>query len=112
MYKNTPATVKHRIEYADNPTPAVVISVEAAHVDNPVLLDYLTTAVMLEETEIGNKDRNIPNGTNCLDDEPNPGMAVGCAGYKAQGDESFEHHAILTGSSQGRVLTELERFHL
>jgi hypothetical protein len=86
--------------------------VEAAHVDNPVLLDYLTTPVMLEETEIGNTDRNIPNVTNCLDDEPNPGMAVGWAGYKEQRDEIFEHHAILTGSSQGRVLTELGRFHL
>jgi hypothetical protein len=32
--------------------PAVVISVEATHVDNRILLEYLTTEVALEEPEI------------------------------------------------------------
>ena len=39
VYKNTLATVKRRIQHAENPTPAEVISVEAARVDNAILLD-------------------------------------------------------------------------
>jgi len=34
VYNNTLATVKHQIQQAENPTPAVVISMEAARVDN------------------------------------------------------------------------------
>ena len=48
VYKNTLATVKCLIQQAENPTPAVVISVEAARVDDPILLDYLTSEVALE----------------------------------------------------------------
>jgi hypothetical protein len=36
----------------ENPTPAVVIRVEAARFDNAILLDYLTSEVVLEEPEI------------------------------------------------------------
>ena len=39
VYNNTLATVKRQIQQAENPTPAVVISVEAARVDNAILLD-------------------------------------------------------------------------
>jgi len=38
VYNNTRATVKHQIQQAENPTPAVVISVEAASVDNAIRL--------------------------------------------------------------------------
>jgi hypothetical protein len=48
VYNNTLATVKHQIQQAENPTPAVVISTEAASVDNAILLDYLTSKVALE----------------------------------------------------------------
>jgi len=48
VYKNTPATVKHQIQQVTNPKPAVVIRVEAAHVDNAILLDNLTSEVVLE----------------------------------------------------------------
>jgi hypothetical protein len=37
VYNNTLATVKRQIQEAENPTPAMVISVEAAHVDNAIL---------------------------------------------------------------------------
>jgi hypothetical protein len=40
VYNNTVTTVQCRIQQAENPTPAVVISVEAACVDNAILLDY------------------------------------------------------------------------
>jgi hypothetical protein len=35
-----------------DPTPAVVISVEAVHVNNAILLDNLASKVVLEEPEI------------------------------------------------------------
>jgi hypothetical protein len=40
MYKNTLATVKCQIQQAENPTPAAVISTEAARIDNAILIDY------------------------------------------------------------------------
>jgi hypothetical protein len=52
VYKNTIATVKHQIQQAENPTPAVVITVDAAAENNAMLLDYLTSEVALEEPEI------------------------------------------------------------
>jgi len=41
VYKHTLATVKHQIEQAENPMPAVVISTEAPHVDNAIHPDYI-----------------------------------------------------------------------
>jgi len=38
VYKNTPATVKRQIQQAENPMSAVVISMEAAHLDNVIFL--------------------------------------------------------------------------
>jgi len=46
----------------------VVISVEAARVDNAILVDYLASEVGLEEPQIGSTDPNIPIGNNCKDD--------------------------------------------
>ena len=40
VYKTTLATVKRQIQQAENPTPAEVISVEAARVGNAFHLDY------------------------------------------------------------------------
>jgi len=48
VYKTTLATVKHQIQQAENPMPAVVIWVEAAHVDDAILLDYLISVVVPE----------------------------------------------------------------
>jgi len=61
VYDNTLATVKLQIEQAENPTPAVVISVEAAPVDNAIPLDYFTSEVALEEPEIGSTDPKHPD---------------------------------------------------
>jgi len=67
VYKNTLATVKGQIQQAENQTPAVVISMEAVWVDNPILRDYLTSKVALVEPEIGSTDPNIPIHNNCTD---------------------------------------------
>jgi len=79
VYKNTLATVKSQIQLVENPTPAMVISVEAECVDNAILLNYLTSKVVLEEPEIASTDPNIPIDNNCMDDEVHFVMPVGCA---------------------------------
>jgi len=81
VYNSTPATVKREIQCAENPTPAVVISVETARVDNAILLDHLTSEVALEEPEIRSTDPNIPIDNNCTDDELHFGIPGDSADY-------------------------------
>jgi len=109
VYNNTLATVKRQIQQAENPTPAVVISVEAARVDNAILLDYLTSEVALEEPEIGSTDPNIPIDNNCTDDELHFGTPGGSGDFEDEGDES---DFSPTASRWRRAATELERFDL
>jgi len=98
VYNNTLATVKRQIQQAENPTPAVVISVEAARVDNDILPDYLASEVALEEPEIGTTDPNIPIDNNCTDDELHFRMPGGSGDYEDEGDESDNRDAIPTAS--------------
>jgi len=112
VYKNTLATGKRQIQQAENPTPAVVISVEAACVDNAILLDYLTSKVALEEPEIGSTDPNIPIDNNCMNDELHFGMPGDSGDYEDEGDESDMRDAIPTVSRRRRAATELNRFDL
>jgi len=98
VYNNTLATDKHQIQQAENPTPALVISVEAARVDNAILLDYLPSEVALEEAEIGSTDPNILIDKNCTDDELDFGMPGGSGDYEDEGDESDNRDAIPTAS--------------
>jgi len=109
VYNNTLATVKRQIQQAENPTPAVVISVEAASGDNAILLDYLTSEVALEEPKIGSTDSNIPIDNNCTDDELHFGMPGGSGDFEDEGDES---DVIPTASRRRRAATVLERFDL
>jgi hypothetical protein len=109
VYINTLATVKRQIQQAENPTPAVVISVEAARVDNTILLDYLTSEVAIEEPEIGCTDPNIPIHNNCTDDELHFGMPGGSGDFDDEGDK---YDAIPTTSRRRRAATEHERFDL
>jgi hypothetical protein len=69
VYKMTLATFKRQIQQAENPTPAVVISLGAARVDNAIHLDYLTSRAALEKPEIRSADPNILIDSNCADDE-------------------------------------------
>jgi len=94
LYINTHATVKRQIQQAENPTPAVVISMEAARVDNTILLDYLASEVALEEHEIGSTDLNIPIDNNCKDDELHFVMPGGGGDYEDECDESDMGDAI------------------
>jgi len=109
VYNNTIATVKRQIQQAEKPTPAVVISVEAARVDNAILLDYLTSKVVLEEAKIASTDSNIPINNNCTDDKLHSGMQGGSGHVEDEGDQS---DAIPTASRRRRAATELERFAL
>jgi len=112
VYNNTLATVKRQFQQAENPTPAVVISTEAASVDNAIILEYLTSKVALEEPEIGSTDPNSPIDYNCTDDELHFGMPGVSGDYEDEGDESDKHDPIRTTSRWRRTATELERFDL
>jgi hypothetical protein len=51
---------------------------EAACVNNAIFLDYLTSEVVLEESEIRSTDPNIPIDNNCTDDKLHFGRPGGC----------------------------------
>jgi hypothetical protein len=106
---STLATVKRQIQQAENPTPAVVISTEAACVDNTIPLDYLTSEVAIEEPEIGSTDPNIPMDNNCTDDEMHFGIPQGSGDFEDEADES---DAIPTASWRRQAATELESIDL
>jgi len=112
VYKNSLATVKRQIQQAENPTPAMVISVEAARVDNAILLDYLTSELVLQEPEIGSTDQNISMDNNCTYYELHFGMPGGSGDYDDEGDEGDKHNAIPTASWRRRPANELQRFDL
>jgi hypothetical protein len=112
VYNNTLATVKRQIEQVENPTSAVVSSIEAARVDNAILLEYLASEVALEEPEIGSTDPNILIDNNCTNDELHFGIPGGIGDYEDEGDSSDNHDAIPTASRRQRPATELEMFDL
>jgi len=109
VYNNTLATVKRQIQQAENPTPAVVISVEVARVHNAILFDYLASEVELEEPEIESTDPNIPIDNNCTNDEFHFEIPGGSADYEDEGDESDDRDAIPTASRRQWPTTELEK---
>jgi len=98
VYTNTLVTVKRQILQTENSTPAMVISVEAAHVDTAILLDYLTSEVAHEEPEIGSTDPNILIDNDCTDDELHSRMPRGSRDDDDEGDKSNERNAIPTAS--------------
>jgi hypothetical protein len=111
VHKKRLATVKRQIQQAENQTPAVVISVEAARVHND-LLDYLTSKVALEEAEIGSTDSIIPKDSNHKDDEPRFGMPGGSGDIEDEGDKKDERDAIPTASWRRWAPTGLATFEL
>jgi len=76
----------------------VVISVDAARVDNAIPLDYLTSEVPLEEPEIRTTDPNIPIDNKCTDDELHFRMPGGSGDQDDQCDESDVRDAIPSAS--------------
>jgi len=88
VYINTLAAVKCQIQQVKNPTPAVVFSLQPAHIDNAILLDDLTSEVALEEPEIGSTDPNIPTDNISTDDKLHFGMTGGSGDHEDKGDKS------------------------
>jgi hypothetical protein len=109
-YHNTLRTVQRLIQQVENTTPAMLISVEAAHGDNSILLDNLGSEVALEESEIGSTHPNIPLDNDCKDDELHFGMLGGYGDYQDEGVASNDRVGIHTASWQRRPATELDRF--
>jgi hypothetical protein len=68
VYSNTFVITNRQIEQAEKPTPAVVITMNAVHVNNTILHDYLTLNVALEWPDIGCTVPNIPIDNNFRDD--------------------------------------------
>jgi len=106
VYNNTLATVNGQIQQAENPTPAVVIRVEAARVDNVIHLDNLTSELVLEEPEIVSTHPKIPIDNNCTDEELHFGLPGGSWDIKDEGDK---RDAIPTASRRQRAATYLKR---
>jgi hypothetical protein len=112
VYNNTLATVRRQIQQAENPTPAVVLSVDAARADIAILLDYLTSTVALKEPEIGSTDPNILIDNNCTDDKLHFRMPCGSGEYEDEGDESDIRDAIPTASRRRPPKAEHKGFDL
>jgi hypothetical protein len=102
VYKSTFATVKRLTQQAENPTPATVISSEAAPVANLILLDYLTSEVTLAKSEIRSTDPNIPIDNNCTDEELHFAMRGCCEDYDNESDIIEKSNAIPTASHDAR----------
>jgi len=110
VYNNTLATVKCQIQQAESQTPAMVISMEAARVDNNILLDYLTSTVAFEEPGIGRADLAIPIFHNCMDGELHFGMPRGRGDNEDEGEVSDERKEIPAASQRRLQATGLEEF--
>jgi hypothetical protein len=110
VYSKVLTTVKQQIDEAENPAPAVVISVESARVDNTILLDYWASDVSLEEPEIGSTEQNLLTDNNYTVDEPHCGMPGAGRQYEDEGDERVMRDAIPTASRRRQPATELESF--
>jgi hypothetical protein len=109
---NTLATVKTQIQQAENPTPAVAISLEALCADNAILLDFLDSGVTLKEPDIRSPDPNISIDNHSTNEELHFGMPRGSGLYKRQGNQSDDRNASPTGNGLQWAATELERFDL
>jgi len=112
VFKYTLATVKRHIQQVENPTPAMVISVDPVHVDNAILLDYVIFNVALQKPEIRHTAPNIPIDTHCTDDELQFCMPGGSGDYEVEVDKSDPCDSIPTTSWRSPAATVLERIDL
>jgi hypothetical protein len=110
VYNNTLATVKRQVQQAENPTPAVVISVEEAHAENAIVREYLASEVALEDPEIRSTDPNLMIYTICTDDKLHFGMPGGSRDDEDEGDENDNRYVIPTASRTQQPATASERF--
>jgi len=110
VYRNTLSTVKRLIQQVENPTPAVVISMDAGHVDNAIVLDYLTSEVVVAQPEIRSTDVNIPIDNKYIDDKQHFGIPVGSGDFEDQGDASDERNIFPMASRRRLAGTEQVSF--
>jgi hypothetical protein len=98
VYYNILATVNRQVQQVVNPTPAMVICREAAHIGNADLHHYLTSTVALDKPAIGSTDRNITIDNYCPDDDLHFVMPGGSRDYHDEQDEKDIHDTIPTTS--------------
>ena len=89
--------------------PTEVICTEAAHVNNAILLDCVTSKVELDKPAIGSTDPNIPMANTCTDDKLHFGMPGYSNNSEDEGDVIDESDAIPTTNQQQWATTELQR---
>jgi len=105
---NTLATIKRQVQQRENATPVVAISVETAHGENHIFLEYLASELPLEEPEIRSTDPNIPIDNNCPDNELHFAIPWGSRDYKDGGDESDICNPI-PAASRGQLHTNAHK---
>jgi len=71
---------------------------EAARVDNAILLYYLTSEVVHKLLEVGSTHRNIPIHNMCTDDKLHCRMPGGNKNHEDEGDKIDESDAIPNAS--------------
>jgi hypothetical protein len=109
VYIITSATVKGRNRQVENQLAAVVIRIEAAHVDNVIPHYRLTSNVGLHDLEIRRTDPNITTDNYCMDFKIPCGMPQGNGEYENKGDKSNQYDTIPTISGLQWAGSELER---
>jgi hypothetical protein len=112
VYRNIHATVTCQIQQVDNPMAAVVMRVNAAHVDYDIVLDYLTCNVACEKPDMESTDPKVPIDNSGTDDQTHFRMPSGSVNHTAECEESIRGHAIPTTIWHSPPTTELDRFDL
>jgi hypothetical protein len=92
--------------------PDEVIGTDAVRVDNPILLDNLTSTVVREEHEIKSTDQNIPMKLNCTNEKLHVAMPACCENSDDQGDKIDDRHAISTTILRQQAATNSKWFDL
>jgi len=86
--------------------------VEAAHIDNAVLLDYLSSEVALDDPEIRITEPIVLIHNNCPNDNLHFGMPRDSKDFQDAGNESDKRKASATASRQQQLRTVVEWFNL
>jgi hypothetical protein len=81
----------------------------AAHIDNVILLEYITSKVALEEPEIGSTAPKIQTDNNYMDGKQRFGMPGDCEDYESEGDKIDESDAMPINRERQLAANELVR---
>jgi hypothetical protein len=89
--------------------PPEVISMHAAHIDNVILLEYITSKVALEEPEIGSTAPKIQTDNNYMDGKQRFGMPGDHEDYESEGDKIDESDAMPINGERQLAANDLVR---